>query len=100
MARDLLPTRDIDAHKWDVGGVIVVAGSPSYPGAALLASRAAGRAGAGIVQLATGRGVIATFGGGDSGGRVRPAAGNGIVQRGAPGRRTDPGAGRESRRQS
>jgi NAD(P)H-hydrate epimerase len=61
MARDLLPNRDAAAHKWDVGGVIVVAGSPSYPGAALLASRAAGRAGAGIVYLATGRGIISTI---------------------------------------
>jgi NAD(P)H-hydrate repair Nnr-like enzyme with NAD(P)H-hydrate dehydratase domain len=59
-ARNLVPTRDFGAHKWGVGGVIVVAGSPSYPGAALLTSRAAGRAGAGIVQLASGRGVIAT----------------------------------------
>jgi len=60
-ARDLLPTRGAEAHKWDVGGVVVVAGSPAYPGAALLASRAAGRAGAGIVQLATSRTVIATI---------------------------------------
>lgn len=58
-ARDLLPTRGAEAHKWEVGGVIVVAGSPAYPGAALLTSRSAGRSGAGIVQLATGRGVIA-----------------------------------------
>ncbi len=57
-ARDRLPTRGDEAHKWDVGGVVVIAGSPAYPGAALLTSRAAGRAGAGIVQLATGRGVI------------------------------------------
>lgn len=54
-----LPTRTEDAHKWSVGGVIVVAGSPMYPGAAILTSRAAGRAGAGIVLLATSRGVIA-----------------------------------------
>lgn len=58
-ARDLPPVRGVEAHKWDVGGVIVVAGSPAYPGAALLTSRAAGRSGAGIVQLAAGRGVIA-----------------------------------------
>lgn len=57
-ARDLLPTRDDSAHKWEVGGVVVVAGSPAYPGAALLTSRSAGRSGAGIVQLAAGRGVI------------------------------------------
>lgn len=53
-----LPTRSDDSHKWSVGGVIVVAGSPAYPGAAMLTSRAAGRAGAGIVLLATSRGVI------------------------------------------
>lgn len=53
-----LPVRTDDCHKWSVGGVIVVAGSPAYPGAAMLASRAAGRAGAGIVLLATGRSVI------------------------------------------
>jgi NAD(P)H-hydrate repair Nnr-like enzyme with NAD(P)H-hydrate dehydratase domain len=58
MARDLLPVRELDAHKWAVGGVVVVAGSPSYPGAAILASRSAGRAGAGIVYLATSRSVI------------------------------------------
>lgn len=61
LAHDLLPLREADAHKWDVGGVVVVAGSPAYPGAALLTSRAAGRAGAGIVYLATGRGVIGTI---------------------------------------
>ncbi len=53
-----LPARTDDAHKWSVGGVIVVAGSPTYPGAAILTSRAAGRAGAGIVLLATSRSVI------------------------------------------
>jgi NAD(P)H-hydrate epimerase len=58
LARTLIPTRAPDAHKWGVGGVIVVAGSPAYPGAAVLASRAAGRAGAGIVLLATSRSVI------------------------------------------
>jgi len=60
IARGFLPTREPGAHKWAVGGVVVVAGSPSYPGAAILASRAAGRAGAGIVLLASGRGVIST----------------------------------------
>jgi len=59
--RDLLPTRDDMAHKWGVGGVIVVAGSPAYPGAAWLASRAAGRSGAGIVLLAAGRNVISSI---------------------------------------
>ncbi|MGC4192474.1 MAG: NAD(P)H-hydrate dehydratase [Thermomicrobiales bacterium] len=57
-AKALLPTRDFGAHKWGVGGLIVIAGSPAYPGAAILTTRAAGRAGAGIVLLASGRGVI------------------------------------------
>jgi NAD(P)H-hydrate repair Nnr-like enzyme with NAD(P)H-hydrate dehydratase domain len=57
-ARAIRPRRETGAHKWGVGGVIVIAGSPSLAGAAYLASRAAGRAGAGIVRLASGRGVI------------------------------------------
>lgn len=63
MARSLLPHREAGAHKWGVGGVLIVAGSPMYPGAAWLASRAAGRAGAGIVILASGRSVIGTLAG-------------------------------------
>lgn len=61
LLRQLLPTREVGAHKWGVGGVLVIAGSPSYPGAAWLASRSAGRNGAGIVYLATPRSVIATM---------------------------------------
>ncbi len=56
--RAALPRRSDNAHKWGVGGVVVVAGSPAYPGAAAMTCRAAGRAGAGIVMLATSRGVI------------------------------------------
>lgn len=62
-ARSALPRRGPGAHKWGVGGVLVVAGSPALLGAAYLASRSAGRAGAGIVRLATGRHVIATLAG-------------------------------------
>lgn len=61
LLRSLLPTREIGAHKWGVGGVLIIAGSPSYPGAAWIASRSAGRNGAGIVYLATPRSVIATM---------------------------------------
>ena len=57
LAERVVPRRDYGAHKWGVGGVLVIAGSPTYPGAAALTSRAAGRAGAGIVHLATGRSV-------------------------------------------
>jgi len=56
-AAALLPRRQAGAHKWGVGGVVVVAGSPGYAGAALLCSMAAGRAGAGIVILAAPRSV-------------------------------------------
>jgi NAD(P)H-hydrate epimerase len=44
-----LPIRPLETHKWDAGGVLVVGGSGGMTGAALLASRAALRAGAGIV---------------------------------------------------
>lgn len=51
--RDLawLPGRGQDAHKWH-SAVLVVAGSPGMTGAAVLASAAAMRAGAGMVRLA------------------------------------------------
>lgn len=48
----LLPVREAGAHKWSVGGLVIVAGGPTYIGAAALSAMAAGRAGAGIVQLA------------------------------------------------
>lgn len=47
-----LPERTLDSHKGDYGRVLVVAGSRSYPGAALLSVLGAGRAGAGYVHLA------------------------------------------------
>jgi hydroxyethylthiazole kinase-like uncharacterized protein yjeF len=46
-----LPVRAPDAHKWR-HAVALVAGSPGMMGAALLAARGAGRAGAGMVRLA------------------------------------------------
>lgn len=60
LAKEIAPHRTFGTHKWDVGGVVVIAGSPIYTGAAQLCSRAAGRAGAGIVHLAAPRQVIAT----------------------------------------
>lgn len=44
-----LPRRPFESHKWSVGGVFVVGGSMGMTGAVMLASRAALRAGAGIV---------------------------------------------------
>lgn len=57
-ATSVVPRRTGSTHKWEIGGVLVIAGSPSFVGAAYLTSRAAGRTGAGIVRLASGRAVI------------------------------------------
>jgi ADP-dependent NAD(P)H-hydrate dehydratase / NAD(P)H-hydrate epimerase len=48
-----LPRRRSDAHKYRAGTVLVAGGSARYAGAAELAARAALRAGAGYVTLAT-----------------------------------------------
>ena len=57
-ARAALPCRDVGAHKWGVGGLLVVAGGPSYIGAAALTAMAAGRSGAGIINLVVPRGMM------------------------------------------
>jgi len=46
-----VPARALDAHKYRVGRVLVVAGSDQYVGAACLCSEAAARSGAGLVGL-------------------------------------------------
>ena len=51
LAAALLPARARDVHKGSVGRVLVVAGSRGMTGAAVLASRAVLRAGAGIATL-------------------------------------------------
>jgi yjeF C-terminal region, hydroxyethylthiazole kinase-related/yjeF N-terminal region len=51
--RDWLPARQRDAHKGDQGRVLVLGGEHGMLGAALLAGRAALRAGAGLVRVAT-----------------------------------------------
>jgi NAD(P)H-hydrate epimerase len=56
----MLPRRTAGAHKWGVGGVVVVAGSPLYAGAAALCCAAAGRSGAGIVSAAIPRSIAST----------------------------------------
>jgi NAD(P)H-hydrate epimerase len=47
-----LPERRADSHKGDFGHLLIVAGSAGMSGAAVLAARAAVRAGAGLVSLA------------------------------------------------
>src|SRR5437588_12770637 len=51
-AAALLPARPPRGHKGTFGKLLVIAGSLDYAGAALLVSRAGGRAGAGLVTLA------------------------------------------------
>lgn len=53
--RALVPYPTRDANKYTRGTVGVVGGSASYPGAPILASRAAARCGAGYVRLVTTR---------------------------------------------
>jgi len=52
MVRAALPPRPMDAHKGTFGTALIVAGSQRFPGAALLASKAAYRSGAGLVTVA------------------------------------------------
>jgi NAD(P)H-hydrate epimerase len=47
------PRREPETHKYKVGTVLVVAGRPGMAGAAVLAARAALRAGAGLVHVAS-----------------------------------------------
>lgn len=49
-----LPSRGPASHKYAAGAVVVIAGSPQYPGAAVLAVRGAQRAGAGYVTAVVG----------------------------------------------
>lgn len=56
-AVEALPRREFGAHKWGVGGLVIVAGAPGYAGAAVLSAMAAGRAGAGIMNVACSRSV-------------------------------------------
>lgn len=48
----LLPDRPLDSHKGTFGTALIAAGSANYSGAAILAGKAAYRAGAGLVTMA------------------------------------------------
>lgn len=50
---EALPARERDAHKGDMGHVLIVGGAPGFGGAALLAAEACARLGAGRTSLAT-----------------------------------------------
>lgn len=57
----LVPTRRRDAHKGDCGHVLVIAGSFGKTGAPQLVSRAASRAGAGLVTLVGPQSLYAVY---------------------------------------
>lgn len=60
---ETLPPRPLDAHKGTFGTVMVAAGSVNFTGAAMLAGKAAYRAGAGLVTLAVPGGVYRVLAG-------------------------------------
>lgn len=53
-----LPERKVDTHKNECGRVLIIAGAGGMSGAGALASRAAGRSGAGIVTWAIPEGLL------------------------------------------
>lgn len=57
-----LPAREPESHKGTYGRVLVIAGSPGMPGAAVLTARAALRAGAGLVTVAVPESLSPTLG--------------------------------------
>lgn len=87
--RPLLPARRRDSHKGDYGRVLVAAGSRGMTGAAVLAARAALKAGAGLVTVAcpeSERKFVAcplpevmTFGAPCAGGTFSPAGASKII---------------------
>lgn len=52
LVKALLPERPLESNKGTFGKVMLMCGSPPYPGSAFLAGSAAGRVGAGLVTLA------------------------------------------------
>ncbi len=56
-----LPAREPESHKGTYGRVLLVAGSPGMPGAAVLAARAALRSGVGLVTVAFAESLAPTF---------------------------------------
>jgi ADP-dependent NAD(P)H-hydrate dehydratase / NAD(P)H-hydrate epimerase len=52
LVKKVLPKRPLDSNKGTFGKVMLLCGSPDYPGSAFLAGSGAGRVGAGLVTLA------------------------------------------------
>ncbi|HBT94952.1 MAG TPA: hypothetical protein DEB24_02065, partial [Coriobacteriia bacterium] len=55
---ELLPAVARDANKYSRGSLLILAGSVRYPGAAILAAKAAERAGAGCITLAVPKSAV------------------------------------------
>ncbi|PVU84016.1 bifunctional ADP-dependent (S)-NAD(P)H-hydrate dehydratase/NAD(P)H-hydrate epimerase [Cellulomonas sp. WB94] len=83
----LWPVPRASSHKYTRGVLGVVAGTPTYPGAAVLTVSAAVRAGAGMVRFLGSPGVTATV----LAARPEVVAGDGRVQAWALGPGVDPG---------
>lgn len=58
MVSEILPPRPEDGHKGTFGKVLVIAGSYSMPGAAVLCAQSAYRTGCGLVRLAVPREIV------------------------------------------
>ncbi len=52
LVKNMLPQRPLDSNKGTFGKVMLLCGSPPYPGSAFLAGTGAGRVGAGLITLA------------------------------------------------
>src|SRR2546421_7992112 len=52
LVKKMLPKRPLDSNKGTFGKVMLLCGSPPYPGSAFLAGNGAGRVGAGLITLA------------------------------------------------
>ena len=52
LVKNILPKRPLDSNKGTFGKVMLLCGSPPYPGSAFLAGSGAGRVGAGLITLA------------------------------------------------
>ena len=78
-----LPRRAPESHKWSVGGVYVVGGSQGMTGAVMMSSRAALRAGAGIVVAGLPGDAAARASGGEVITRSLPATSSGALDESA-----------------
>src|SRR4029077_13294204 len=52
LVSEIVPKRPLESNKGTFGKVMLLAGSPPYPGSAFLAGHAAARVGAGLITLA------------------------------------------------